>query len=272
MFLLANLEEYHNCLATSPNLVEPSVSAFQEGRSSAMDYHIIGTDAVIPVCGPLSYKYDFWTWLSDGCAYQILQQQIIAAAGNEDVGRIILLMDTPGGEVTGIVELSEVMGTVSKQMVAVVDPMCASAGLWIASQCDRVVMMKSGSIGSLGVQIIATSMAKMYEDAGVDIKFIRAAISPKKNLANSLEPFSEEAVEHLQSRVDMWGEQFLAAVAQGRGVSVSEALDKFGQGDMLFGEEALEAGLVDEIGSLQSVLMESKPKSKVSFSAKNIRR
>ncbi len=217
-----------------------------------------GGDAIIPVSGPLTYRSDFWTWWFGGTSYEDLRMQIAACAADPNVERIIFVFDTPGGEVTGIVECAEAIEKCTKPTVAVVDPTCASAGLWLASQCSRFVSVPSGEIGSLGVQAVTVSYAKMFADKGIDIKIFRAAISPDKNLGHPYEERSEKADEYLQSKIDKWGDRFVDAVARGRGVSASDVLSKFGQGRMFEADDAKDIGLIDEIGSLQSILAEKR--------------
>jgi capsid assembly protease len=255
--------------ASSPTLF----SGFRDSMKAAMDidFERVGSTALVQVSGPLSYKYDFWTWIMDGNCYQGLAGKFIAAVNDDSIERIVLAMDTPGGDYTGCPELAEIIraGRDRKEVVAVVDPLCASAGLWIASQASRIVMMRTGEIGSLGVQITYASYAKYFEEKGIDLRIIRAAISPDKNIAHPYEPIKDEAVAVLKSRCDSAGVEFIQAVATGRGVSVEAARSKFGGGLMLSGDEAIEAGLVDDIGTLASVLAEKKT---VSRAAKTIGR
>lgn len=243
--------------------------SFQEERAADFgEFHVAGSDAIIQVAGPLSYKYDFWTWLMGGTSYQGLMAQIQTAANASEIDRIVLLMDTPGGEITGLPEAAKAIAGAGKPTIAMVDPCCASAGLWLASQAGRIVSIESGEIGSLGVQCMAVSYAEMFEKAGLDIRLVRAAISPEKNAAHPYEPLNDKAMEYLQSRVDRAGERFVATVAEGRGVSTAEVLDKFGQGRMLDADEALNVGLIDQIGTFADVLAESR----IGSSAKGRRR
>lgn len=239
-----------------------SVRAFDEqaieaARADEMgEIKVVGTDALIPITGPLSYKYDFWTWWMDGTSYQGLQAQLAAADKNNMVQRIILYMDTPGGEITGLPETARMIASMSKDVVAYVDPCCASAGLWLASQAKKIVCMETGEIGSLGVQLEYRSYAEYFKKAGIDVKVFRADISPDKNLAHPYEPLTEEASEYLQERVNTWGERFVATVASGRKKSVEHVLENFGKGRMLYGPEALKVGLVDAVGTLEDILAE----------------
>lgn len=263
MLLLADYQAYLDRISAgvTKRQMQISIDARIEDEMDG-SYHFVGGNAIIPVTGPLSYKYDFWCWLMDGCSYQGLQAKINAAQANVDVKRIVLVVDTPGGEVTGCKETADMIARSSKPIDCIVDPMAASAGLWIASQCRKITCIESGQIGSLGVQAMVTSYHKMFEEAGIDVKMVRAAISPKKNALHPYEPMKDEAVADLQANVDKWGERFLAAVASGRKVSRQTALDKFGQGKMLDADEALEAGLIDAIGTVDSVLADSEPTSK----------
>jgi capsid assembly protease len=258
--LLANLDLYQNWIDRGATKFT-GFDAEAYNQASAKDYgeyFMSGSDAVIQVTGPLSYKYDFWSWLMDGSSYQGLMAQIQGASANTEVSRIVMLMDTPGGEITGLPEASKAIVNCGKPVVAVVDPCCASAGLWLASQAGRIVSIESGEIGSLGVQCMAVSYAKMFEESGLDVKLFRAAISPDKNMAHPYEPISDKATEYLQDRVDRAGERFVETVAAGRNVSTEDVLAKFGQGKMLDAEEALSVGLIDDIGTLAGVLSESR--------------
>jgi signal peptide peptidase SppA len=258
--LLANMELYQAWVDRGAAKFSGfNEEAYEQSAMSDMgEYHLAGTDAVIQVTGPLSYKYDFWSWLMGGTSYQGIMAQLQAAEANGDVRRVVLLMDTPGGEVTGVVEAGRAIKNCSKPVVALVDPCCASAGLWLASQANRIVSVESGEIGSLGVQCMAVSYAKMFEESGLDVRLVRAAISPDKNLAHPYEPLGDKAMEYLQDRVDRAGVRFVEAVASGRSVSTEDVLAKFGQGKMLESAEAIDVGLIDEIGTLGSLLAESR--------------
>lgn len=259
-FLLANIDLYQNWVDRG----SAKFSGFDEDAFSSAkakdygEYAVSGSDAIIQVTGPLSYKYDFWSWFMGGSSYQGIMAQLSSAINNTEVQRIVMLYDTPGGEITGLPEAAKMIAGSPKPVIAMVDPCCASAGLWLASQAGRIVSIESGEIGSLGVQCVAVSYAKLLEKSGLDVKLIRAAVSPEKNLSHPIEPISDRAIEYLQNRVDVAGERFVSTVASGRKVSSDEVLAKFGQGRMLEASEALNVGLIDEIGSLGGVLAENK--------------
>lgn len=255
--MLINQERLDARLAASVHRVSAwSDDGFRASRDK--DYGelmVHGTNAIIPVTGPLSYKYDFWSWLMDSCSYVGLANKLKMAEASDDISQIVMIFDTPGGEVTGCRMTAEMVGNCKKPVVGYVDPEAASAGLWLASQCSRLVCMRDGWIGSLGVQTMKVSYADMLKEQGYDVKVIRSKISPNKNLGHPAEPMSDEAVADAQERVDMWGEEFLSAVAAGRGKDRKYALDNFGKGKMLYAQEALDVGLIDAIGTMDDVLL-----------------
>lgn len=261
--LLADVDAYRNWVSKAAVAIASGATDIEAmDRPRGTEIMQYGTDGIISVHGPLSYKADIWSFLMGGSDYQSIGAQLHAANHAEEIKRVVMVFDTPGGEVTGIRELATQIKESKKPVVAVVDPQAASAGLWLASQASRIVSTVSGEIGSLGVQAITMNYSRMLEEEGIDVQIFRAGISPEKNLGHPYEPMGEKAEEYLQDRVDRAGKRFLAAVADGRGVSESDALSKFGQGKMLESDEALEVGLIDEVGSLSSVLAEGQQKDR----------
>jgi len=266
--ILANDDRYKAFVARA--VAEKTMAG--EAVYAAMDrpeLTVAGGAAIIPVCGPLSYRSDFWSWLYGGCSYDDINYQIAAAEGSRDVDQIILMFDTPGGEVTGIEECADNIYNSKKPTSAVIDPECASAGLWLASQCDKVYSTRSGMVGSLGVMMANTNQYEYLKELGIDIKIFRASISPNKNLGMSVEPRSEEADKKRQAQVDKWGDRFVAAVARGRGVTAETVLAKFGQGEMLDAQEATSVGLIDGISTVNALLA-SNPKRRKSATASGV--
>jgi capsid assembly protease len=271
MLMLVNQEGLDARIATSVHRLSAwSEDAYNAGRSKEGELSVYGSNAIIQVQGPLSYKYDFWTWLMDGSSYTGIIRQLVAAENAEEVSQIVMVFDSPGGEVTGCRIAADAIRQCRKPVVGFIDPEAASAGLWLASQCSRLVSMRDGWIGSLGVQTMAVSMADYYKEKGIDIRVIRSEISPKKNAGMPYEPMDDAAVQERQTRVDKWGEIFLADVAAGRKQSREYALEHFGQGKMLDADEALNVGLIDSIGTLADVVIKSSSKPRKMSSTRRV--
>jgi len=133
----------------------------------------------------------------------------------------------------------------------------------MASQANRIVCLRSGWLGSLGSQVGLTSYYRMFQEAGIDKELIRASISPDKNLGAQFEPISDKAREERQRWADYAGNQFISYVERGRKKTRQQILDNYGQGQMFFAPEALERGMIDSIGNLQSELTQAAATSSV---------
>lgn len=217
-----------------------------------------GSTAVVDIAGALGYKYSIWSYLYDSACYKGIQAKVNAAANDASIDRIVLYIDSPGGDHQGCPETGEAIWQArqtGKEVIAYVDPEAASAGYWMASQANKIYIMgESAWVGSLGSQVLLYSMSKYYSEAGIDLEVLRASISPAKNLGHPYEPISDEARKERQSWVDMAGNMFVDAVARGRGIDRAKVLDRFGQGRMFFAPEAMERGMIDEISDWETVL------------------
>lgn len=228
------------------------IRAFEEGA----DFERKGSAAVINVRGCLAYGYDFWMWLMDGSSYCGIVNKIRAATNDSGVTKIVLNVNSPGGGTVGVIEASNAIFEARKvkEVIAVVNPEAASAGYWLASQAERVVAMESGWVGSVGAEVDYRSISGMLKQAGIDMAIIRSGVSPDKNIAHPAEPIKDDAKAYLQDLCDYAADLFINHVARGRGVTASVVKANYGKGRMLFGSQAIEAGMIDEIGTLESVL------------------
>jgi ClpP class serine protease len=189
-----------------------------------------------------------------GCSYMQLVEEVQAAEADPNVKQLIFVFDTPGGTVQGCQLAADTIARGKKPKMGLVDAECASAGLWLASQLDKVVSVQPGSVGSLGCMMRVTSFAKMYEEAGIDARVLRSAVSPNKNKPMATEELTDENLAYWQAKVDKYGQMFVDAVAKGRKRSPEYVLANFGQGHMLDSDEALAVGLIDEIGTMASLM------------------
>lgn len=175
-----------------------------------------------------------------------------AQLNDQRVAGIIIDADTPGGSVFGVPEAFSAMfasrGT--KPVVVVASPFVASAGYWIAAGAEEVVITPSGEVGSIGVYSYHEDLSKALEKAGVTPTLIKADISPNKAETHPAFPLTESAIENVKESADRYGRQFVSDVARGRGIKPEAVLAKFGGGRMLGAEDALAAGMVDRIATL----------------------
>lgn len=208
-----------------------------------------GSVAVVPVTGPVFRYANLMTEISGATSLDLLARDFNAALEDSAVSAIVLNIDSPGGQATGIAEFAQMVraGSARKEVVAYVDGSAASAAYWIASAARRVVMSKTAMVGSIGAVVaIDTNRTK----AGV-VEIVSAQ-SPKKRA----DVATDEGRAQIQTLIDAMAQVFIDDVAANRGVSVEKVLADFGQGDMRLGAQAVALGMADQIGTLELLLAE----------------
>jgi signal peptide peptidase SppA len=211
--------------------------------------------AVVPVHGVITKRSSFLSMLFGGVSLDGLQATLLQLRDDSTVKAIVLHFDTPGGGVYGVDETADVIADVSrrKRVIGFTDGMCASAGYWLASACERLVATPSAEIGSIGVFAIHFDHSGELAEAGIVPTLVKAG--EHKAEANPYQPLSDEDRAAMQSRIDAYYALFTKRVARGRGVSVEAVRgETFGEGRVVGAPQAVSAGMADEIGTFADVL------------------
>ncbi len=210
-----------------------------------------GGVATIEVVGPIVRRGDLFSQVSGMTSIDTLAKDFGAALDDRAVKAIVLAIDSPGGEVTGVAEFADMIrgarsGPTTKPVVAYVGGMAASAGYWLASAAARVVCDSTALLGSIGV---VQAVRDPSRDRGGTIEFVSSQ-SPHKRP----DPTTGTGAAQIQNVVDAMAGVFVAAVARNRDVSEETVLADFGGGGLFVGQAAVAAGLADRVGSYESVL------------------
>jgi capsid assembly protease len=223
----------------------------QEAKTT--DYSAPGDVAVIPVRGTI-YPRGGASPASGLTTAEYIGKQIDGAAANAQISHIVLDVDTPGGAVAGIPELGAKVRAAAerKPVTAVANHLSASAGYWIASQAKEVVGSPSSSVGSIGVKYVHMDRSKAMESAGVVVTELTT--SPMKGAGSPFRPLSEEARKSIEAASQHYHQMFVQAVARGRRVSADRVETNFGRGDVLTAQDALAAGMIDRVATLEQVV------------------
>lgn len=193
-------------------------------------------------------------WFQTVTSCQSVAGRLREALANSRVERIVLDIDSPGGDVMGVVELANEIYAArgQKRIVAVANGLMASAAYWIGSAADEVVITPSGLAGSVGVVAVHFDHSAMLAEAGITPSLIYAG--RHKVEGNPYEPLGDEARGQIQSEVDRYHEMFITAVALHRGVSASVVRDEFGGGRTFGASAAVQLGMADRVGTLDDVI------------------
>ncbi len=206
--------------------------------------------AVLPVFGVLSQRMNLMTEMSGGTSTEALANNLQALDADETVGAIMLEVDSPGGSVFGIEELVGQIRAISTPIVAMVNGMAASAGYWVASAADEVILSPSGQVGSIGVYAQHRDTSAKNETDGVAVTLISAGEGKVDGVEG---PLSDAGRAALQRTVDRYYAQFVSSVAGRRGVDPSVVVEEW-KADIVTSERALALGMVDTIATKDETL------------------
>lgn len=205
--------------------------------------------AVVPVSGPLFRRANLFVQVSGATSYDMLATDLRAAVDNPDVKAILLNIDSPGGAASGVNELSKQVRAIRgvKPVIAYIGGQGASAAYWLASAADQIVAEDSAMIGSVGAMIGVTVSG---DRSGERSYTFVSSQSPLKNA----DPGTAEGARELQRLTDEMAQVFIDTVAENRGVTADDVLAQYGQGAVFTGVEAIKRGMVDELGTFESVM------------------
>ena len=140
-----------------------------------------------------------------------------------------------------------------KKVMAVITDIGASGGYYLASAADAIYADKASLVGSIGVISSGFGFVDLMEKLGIERRALTAGDS--KALLDPFQPLSDQQKRFWQSVLDTTHQQFIEAVKQGRGDRLTDNSELF-SGLIWTGEQAVELGLIDGLGSASSVARE----------------
>jgi signal peptide peptidase SppA len=212
---------------------------------------IKGSLAIVPVVGVIAQHA---SWYSD-VSTDRLGRTLDDLMADASVGAIVLNFDSPGGVVYGTPELGEKIRGYrgnGKSIYAVANATAFSAAYWLASQAEKLFVIPSGQVGSIGVWSAHVDISGYEEKLGIKTTLVSAG--KYKVEGHPWEPLGDEAREEMQREVDMYHGMFIDAVAKGRGVKTSIVREQYGQGRLIEASRAVEIGMADGIATLDEVV------------------
>ncbi len=212
--------------------------------------------ATLNLHGILTKEVDLFMMIfgGGGTSSRMLIEDFKAARDDKAVKGIFLDIDSPGGDLDATVELADLIfeSRGIKPILAYTELM-ASAALWIGSGADHVVAANSATrIGSIGVVMVHSEISKAAEMHGE--KFTVFSAGKFKAIGNEHEPLSKADKDYIQSIVDYNNSLFVEAIARNYDVSTSIVNQQMGDGKLFIGQQALDAGLANEIANREQAM------------------
>ena len=177
----------------------------------------------------------------------------------EDPGSkaIVLLINSPGGSPVqaGMVndEIRRLKAKYNKPIYAVVEESCASAAYYIAAAADKIYVNKASIVGSIGVLIDGFGFVGLMNKLGIERRLITAG--ENKGFLDPFSPQTDKQRERAHQLLEIVHKQFIDVVKAGRGERLKETPEIF-SGLFWTGQQAIDLGLADQLGSLDFVARE----------------
>jgi ClpP class serine protease len=216
-------------------------------RNGTQPFTMIDGIAVIEIAGTLVHR-GAWIGQSSGLtSYEGIAAQLQAAVADPGVRGIALDIDSFGGEVAGAFDLADRIraARAQKPVHAFVAEHALSAGYVLASQADRIILPRTGAVGSIGVVALHTDMSGALDQKGIAVTLIHAGAH--KIDANPYQPLPEAIHDQMQRELEVVRFLFAETVAAGRGDRLTHAAALATEAAVFRGAEAIAAGLADEM-------------------------
>lgn len=187
-------------------------------------YDVFGGVGLISVEGTLVHKTGSVRPTSGLYGYDGMRQAYLTAQDDPDVRAIAIQYDTGGGEVAGCADLADTMRAMrgNKPVWAILSESAYSAGYWLASTADRVIVPRTGGTGSIGVICMHVDLSDALAKAGLKVTFITSDGADFKADGHSELPLSKDAFDRFKVEIDAMGEIFYDAVAKSRGLTMEQ--------------------------------------------------
>jgi protease-4 len=233
--------------------VRPSQQPFQETRVSGEGRQKI---LLIEVAGFISGEPRGGRILGDRDPSLVSQIAEIVRKAERDrrIKGVVLRINSPGGTVTAsdtiYHELAEYKHRAGIPMVAQILDLGTSGAYYIAQAADRIVAQPTTVTGSIGVIMVRPTVSGLLAKLGVETAEITSG--PHKAMGSPFSPLRDDERALFQTVIDEMHGRFVGTVAAGRPRLAPDRVAALADGRIYTAQQAHDAGLVDEIGYLET--------------------
>lgn len=211
--------------------------------------------AVIVAEGAIDYSKGGYMPFDDGetVAPSSMGRAFARAEKDNDVKAIVFRVDSPGGFALAAEEILHSANKTAKKKPIIVSMgnVAASGGYFISMAADKLYADAGTITGSIGIYGGKLSLEKLYEkiELGKEL-YTRGKFS---GMMSSIRPFTDEEREKYRSQLYSFYEYFTGLVSENRKLP-ADSIEQLSQGKVWTGREALNNGLIDEVGGLKQAL------------------
>lgn len=229
--------------------------AFQAMRGSSVS--LGGKVALIRISGTITSGESIDSLFGDaGAGSDTIIRYLDHARRDSSIKAVVLRIDSPGGSAAASEEIYNEIRRVRmvKPVYASMGDVAASGGYYVSAACDKIYADKATLTGSIGVIFESPNLAGLLKKLGVDFTVIKSG--KYKDIGSPSRAMTPEEKQMLQAMVNDIYNQFVDAVAQGRRMP-REKVKSLANGAVFTGNQALEIGLIDQIGGLRDAIRDA---------------
>lgn len=235
------------------------------GRAKLEEYVVMGKGVdkivVMNISGVISWdeRRDGLIWRAEPSIVARIKEELDKAKGDDSVKALVLKVDSPGG----LISASETIYREIKKfkderkipIVSYISSIGASGAYYVITPSDKIVASPGSAVGSIGVYMMKLNVERLSEKVGVEFEVIKAGEHKDSLLFHR--GLTDEERKSLQQKINYYYESFKKVVADGRGNRLKKNIDEIANGSIFTPEEALEIGLVDEVGDIYFAIEEA---------------
>lgn len=212
--------------------------------------------ALMDISGVISEEDKEMAFRSEPNLIARMKEELKLASKDSAVKAVVLRINSPGGTVTAsdllYHELKRFKQQTGKKVIASIMDLGASGGYYVAVAADKIMAHPTTVTGSIGVIMLSVNVEGLLEKIGVSGTAIKSG--EKKDMGSPLRPMTAEERQLFQGIIDQMHDRFISVVAMGRKNLSLDAVKRAADGRVYTAQQALELGLVDQIGYLDDAI------------------
>lgn len=196
---------------------------------------------------------------------ETIVKAIRRASEKDEVAAIVLRVDSPGGSATASDEIWRAAARARQEhgipVVVSMADVAASGGYWISMGADRILAQPATITGSIGIYGGKMVTGGLEQKIGLNTVIIQRGANASMDTSQA--PYTDAQRALLRGQLESIYRIFLQKTAQGRGFASADAVDAHARGRVWTGRQALERGLVDELGGLREAVAAARRLAKI---------
>ncbi len=226
-----------------------AVLPFTVGPDAQRDRSWEGEDRIAVIYLTGSIQEAGAGFMGSGISPAAVYHQLEQAAADQSVKGVVLRIESPGGSIAASQAIAAMVRHFEKPIVVSMADMAASGGYYISAPAQGIVAHPGTMTGSIGVISTLINTDGLYEMLGIEVEIYKTG-KHKDMFSRAL---TEEEQVIIQDISDTAYEQFVAEVAEGRGMDPEEVRE-LATGQLYLGSQAYELGLVDRLGGIDEAI------------------